>query len=83
MLFITGVSTTFGSAVVSGYNIGVINAPSSYMKAWANQTLSNNYRAELSDSQVDLLWSFIVSIFLIGGAIGSFIGGLVADRIGR
>lgn len=83
MLFITGVSTTFGSAVVAGYNIGVINAPSSYMKTWASKTLLDNYGVNLSIAEVDILWSFIVSIFLIGGAIGSFIGSYVADRIGR
>lgn len=53
------------------------------MKAWANETLLSNYGAKISPSQLDLLWSFIVSIFLIGGAIGSFIGSYVADRIGR
>jgi MFS family permease len=53
------------------------------MKAWANETLRNNYGADLNESQVDVLWSFIVSIFLIGGAIGSFAGSYVADRIGR
>ncbi len=53
------------------------------MKAWANKTLFKNYEVELTNNQVDLLWSFIVSIFLIGGAIGSFVGSYVADRIGR
>lgn len=72
-----------GSANVAGYNIGVINAPSQYIKEWANQTVYQNYDVTLSDAGVDLLWSFIVSIFLVGGAVGSLGGSYVADRIGR
>jgi MFS transporter, SP family, solute carrier family 2 (facilitated glucose transporter), member 3 len=83
VLLLTGLATTIGSANVAGYNIGVINAPSSYMKAWMNETLISNYNVELSVSSIELLWSFVVSIFLIGGAIGSLGGSYVADRIGR
>jgi MFS family permease len=80
---VTAIATTCGSAIVAGYNIGVINAPASYMKVWANKTLESNYNIQLTSGQIDLLWSFIVSIFLIGGAIGSLGGSFVADKIGR
>lgn len=83
MLLITGIFTTLGSANVAGYNIGVINAPSQYIKEWANQTIYDSYGKVLSDAGVDLLLSFIVSIFLVGGAVGSLGGSFVADRIGR
>ena len=79
----TGIATSLGSANVAGYNIGVINAPSQYIKEWANETIYHNYNIVLSESGVDLLWSFIVSIFLVGGAVGSLGGSYVADRIGR
>jgi MFS family permease len=82
-LLLTGIATTFGSAVAAGYNIGVINAPSQYIKLWANQTIYDKYDIVLSDSGLELLLSFIVSIFLVGGAIGSLTGSFVADRIGR
>lgn len=72
-----------GSANVAGYNIGVINAPSQYIKEWANETIYHNYGTALSEASLDLLLSFIVSIFLIGGAVGSLGGSFVADRIGR
>lgn len=72
-----------GSANVAGYNIGVINAPSQYIKEWANETIHANYDIVLSESGVDLLWSFIVSVFLVGGAVGSLGGSFVADKIGR
>ncbi|CAO1426271.1 unnamed protein product, partial [Diamesa tonsa] len=82
-LLLTGIASTFGIAVVGGYNIGVINAPAEYMKAWANETIYNKYEVNLSVDSVNLLWSFIVSIFLVGGAIGSLGGSYIADRIGR
>lgn len=68
---------------MAGYNIGVINAPSQYIKEWANETIYGNYNVLLSESGIDLLMSFIVSIFLVGGAVGSLGGSYVADRIGR
>jgi MFS transporter, SP family, solute carrier family 2 (facilitated glucose transporter), member 3 len=80
---VTGIATTLGSANVAGFNIGVINAPSEYIKVWANETIYQNYNQVLSSAGLDLVWSFVVSIFLIGGAIGSLGGSFVADRIGR
>lgn len=68
---------------MAGYNIGVINAPSQYIKEWANQTVYENYSVALSEAGADLLLSFIVSVFLVGGAVGSLGGSYVADRIGR
>lgn len=43
----------------------------------------NNYGIHLSKDGNNLLLASIVSIFLVGGAIGSLCGALIADRIGR
>lgn len=53
------------------------------MKVWASEALSSKYGIQLSSAGVDLLWAFIVSIFLVGGAVGSLGGSYVANRIGR
>jgi hypothetical protein len=58
----------------SSYHIGVINAPSDYIKSWLNETILANYNNQLSEQGLDLCWSFVVSIFLVGGAIGSLSG---------
>lgn len=34
-------------------------------------------------NQLDMLWSTVVSIFLVGGMTGSMSGGWAADRLGR
>lgn len=83
MILLISVAATFGSSVPVGYNIGVINAPSVYVKAWCNETLIEKYDWHLSASGLDVLWAAIVSIFLIGGAVGSLGGAWIADRLGR
>lgn len=53
------------------------------MRQWCNATLVQRYDAYLSDASIELLWSAIVSIFLIGGAIGSLTGAGLANKFGR
>lgn len=53
------------------------------IKQFCNESLTSRYNATLTSSQLDIMWSSIVSIFLIGGTIGSLSGSLLADRIGR
>lgn len=77
------VASTFGTSVPVGYNIGVINAPAVHVREWCNQTVFERYGVELSSGQLEVLWSTIVSIFLVGGAIGSLGGAWIADRLGR
>lgn len=64
-------------------NIGVINAPADILKSWINATYSERYDLTLNEYSIDLIWSFVVSIFLVGGAIGSFAGSFIANRYGR
>ncbi|XP_012160833.1 solute carrier family 2, facilitated glucose transporter member 3 isoform X2 [Ceratitis capitata] len=83
LLLLIGFAATFGSAVPVGYCIGVINAPASIIKVWCNETLHQRYGSNLSASGIDLLWSSVVSIFLIGGAVGSLGGARAANKFGR
>lgn len=53
------------------------------MRAWCNETLINRYNAYLSTEELEVLWATVVSIFLIGGAVGSLGGAWIADRYGR
>ncbi|KAJ8878368.1 hypothetical protein PR048_018945 [Dryococelus australis] len=83
MLVLTGVATTVGCSVPVGYNIGVMNTPAAIIKEFCNATVFSTYGTYLSEPQMNILWSVIVSIFLIGGVTGSLTGGWVADRFGR
>lgn len=42
-----------------------------------------NYNVILSIEELDVLWSAIVSIFLVGGVTGSLTGSFLANLIGR
>lgn len=53
------------------------------MKDWCNQTVHKTYGSTLSTSELEILWSSIVSIFLVGGAIGSLGGAGLANKFGR
>ncbi|KAJ9583498.1 hypothetical protein L9F63_022161, partial [Diploptera punctata] len=83
LLVLTGVATTAGSCLPVGYNIGVMNTPAHIIREFCNASVSARYGIELGPSQLNILWSIIVSIFLVGGVTGSLSGGWVADRFGR
>uniref|UniRef100_A0A182NQ80 Major facilitator superfamily (MFS) profile domain-containing protein n=1 Tax=Anopheles dirus TaxID=7168 RepID=A0A182NQ80_9DIPT len=82
-LITAGISTTFGAAVPTGYNIGVINAPANVIKNWCNETIFETYGTVFTEGNLETFWSAVVSIFLIGGVIGSLGGAWVADKLGR
>ncbi|XP_066487972.1 solute carrier family 2, facilitated glucose transporter member 3-like [Tiliqua scincoides] len=66
-----------------GYNTGVINAPEEIIREFINQTWIGRTNAPISENLLTLLWSFSVSIFTVGGMIGSLSVGLFVDRFGR
>lgn len=83
LLVLTGVATTLGSSIPVGYNIGVMNTPAHIIREFCNATVADRYGINMGPSQLNILWSIIVSIFLVGGVTGSLSGGWVADRFGR
>lgn len=66
-----------------GYNIGVMNSPADHIQAWCNQTLIDRYGVELQEDGLVTLWQTIISIFLVGGCIGSLFAATLADKYGR
>lgn len=74
---------TIGTAIPVGYNIGVINSPADYIQNWCNQTIYNRYDMILTEDQLQTLWSTIISVFLVGGCVGSLGAATLADKFGR
>uniref|UniRef100_A0A1A9VQJ1 Major facilitator superfamily (MFS) profile domain-containing protein n=1 Tax=Glossina austeni TaxID=7395 RepID=A0A1A9VQJ1_GLOAU len=83
LLTLVGYASTIGSAVPVGYCIGVINSPATLIKSWCNDVINERYNVQLRASNLEILWASIVSVFLIGGAIGSLGGAWVANKFGR
>ncbi|KAM3611612.1 uncharacterized protein V6R79_021336 [Siganus canaliculatus] len=72
-----------GGTFQYGYNISVINAPTTYVQNFINQTWRERYQTDISENALTLLWSTIVSMFTLGGFIGASIGGTLSVKLGR
>nr|CAD7257983.1 unnamed protein product [Timema shepardi] len=83
LLMLTGMATNLGCSIPVGYNIGVMNTPAQIIREFCNTTVEATYGISMSSSQLSILWSTLVSIFLVGGVTGSLTGGWVADKFGR
>uniref|UniRef100_A0A1I8NXF7 Major facilitator superfamily (MFS) profile domain-containing protein n=1 Tax=Stomoxys calcitrans TaxID=35570 RepID=A0A1I8NXF7_STOCA len=83
MLIFASLCSTMGTAVPTGYCVGVMNSPGVFIRQWCNEMFILNYDIHLSSEGLDLVFSGIISIFLIGGAVGSFLGAIVANKLGR
>lgn len=66
-----------------GYNTGVINAPGKNIENFMKDVYKDRYNEEVSDDYIKHLRSVAVSIFAIGGMLGGFSGGWMANRFGR
>ncbi|KAJ8286040.1 hypothetical protein GJAV_G00033880 [Gymnothorax javanicus] len=72
-----------GGTFQYGYNISIINAPTQSVQNFINQTWTYRYDAQITEEVLTLLWSTIVSIFTIGGLVGSLFGGSLSVKFGR
>ncbi|XP_047524317.1 glucose transporter type 1 isoform X4 [Pieris napi] len=66
-----------------GYNTGVINAPGRNIENFMKDVYKDRYGKDIQDDAVNTLYSIAVSIFAIGGMLGGFSGGMIANRFGR
>ncbi|XP_075969950.1 solute carrier family 2, facilitated glucose transporter member 1-like isoform X2 [Anticarsia gemmatalis] len=82
-LILAGIITTLGSSLPVGYNIGVLNTPAETIKKFCNESFVSRYDVVLGDQWLNVLWSAIVSIFIVGGCTGSILGAVLANSLGR
>lgn len=82
-LALTVCSAAIGGTFQYGYNISIINAPTSYIQGFINDTYMERWGIGLEMPQVTLVWTLIVSAFSLGGLLGALIGGPLAVRFGR
>ncbi|NXK54545.1 GTR9 protein, partial [Chauna torquata] len=74
---------SFGSSMLYGYNLAVVNSPVVHIKAFYNATWSRRYGHGLAPGSLTLLYSLTVSIFALGGLGGSLLVGMLVARYGR
>ncbi|XP_028827142.1 solute carrier family 2, facilitated glucose transporter member 9-like [Denticeps clupeoides] len=83
LLIVTVFIAGIGGSFHYGFHISVLNSPSNYIQELVNQTCEQRYGLVLEPWQLSLIWSFIVSIFCIGGLIGSLSAGHLVGAYGR
>uniref|UniRef100_H2YYN7 Major facilitator superfamily (MFS) profile domain-containing protein n=1 Tax=Ciona savignyi TaxID=51511 RepID=H2YYN7_CIOSA len=85
-LVLAVIVTVMGSTFQYGYNIAVVNAPAPQLAIFDDLnvclTVQHGTITTLSDSDL-ILWSFTVSIYTVGGMIGSFSTGFFVKKFGR
>uniref|UniRef100_I3K624 Solute carrier family 2 member 15a n=2 Tax=Oreochromis TaxID=8139 RepID=I3K624_ORENI len=75
--------TSFGSSMLYGYNLAVVNSPAVYIKDFYNKTVVGRNGTGLSEDTLTLMYSLTVSVFAVGGLLGSLIVGMLVTRYGR
>ncbi|XP_026864118.1 solute carrier family 2, facilitated glucose transporter member 3a [Electrophorus electricus] len=66
-----------------GYNTGVINAPEQKLRMFFNQTWMERYGVPIDPGVCTIVWSVAVAVFSVGGMVGSFCVGVIANKFGR
>ncbi|XP_025971824.1 solute carrier family 2, facilitated glucose transporter member 11-like isoform X3 [Dromaius novaehollandiae] len=79
LAFVLGIGGTFQY----GLQISIINSPAEYIKSFIHETWLKRYGSSPSEEIITLMWSFIVSIYSIGGLLGSLFAGYLLVRFGR
>ncbi|XP_013865643.1 solute carrier family 2 member 15b [Austrofundulus limnaeus] len=74
---------SFGSSMLYGYNLAVVNSPAEFIKAFYNDTLVHRYNWTPDEHFLTILYSLTVSIFAIGGMIGALMVGRLTTKYGR
>ncbi|KAK5617663.1 hypothetical protein CRENBAI_002179 [Crenichthys baileyi] len=76
-------SAAIGGTLQYGYNLAIMNAPTTFIQTFINETFLQRWDIQLEDYQVTLVWTIIVSIFSLGGFAGALLAGPMTIRFGR
>ncbi|XP_016093817.1 solute carrier family 2, facilitated glucose transporter member 9-like [Sinocyclocheilus grahami] len=72
-----------GGTFQYGFHISVLNSPSLFIKELVNSTCQQHYGRSLEPWELSLIWSFIVSMYCMGGLAGTLYAGHLAGAYGR
>lgn len=67
----------------ANYKFSVLCSFLQFIQKFVNETFQERWGIQLGVYEVTLIWTFIVSIFSLGGFIGALIAGPMSVRFGR
>ncbi|KAM7034352.1 uncharacterized protein M8220_011468 [Acridotheres tristis] len=76
MILVLGI----GGSFPYGFHISVINYPSVHIRKFINETWIDRHGSPLHPETIMLLWSFTVSVYGIGGFLGSLCCGYLTTK---
>ncbi|KAM9087817.1 solute carrier family 2, facilitated glucose transporter member 9 isoform 1-T1 [Megaptera novaeangliae] len=82
-LVVASLVGAFGSSFLYGYNLSAVNAPTPYIKTFYNESWERRHGRRIDLDTLTLLWSVTVSVFAIGGLVGTFLVKLIGRVLGR
>ncbi|XP_065707572.1 solute carrier family 2, facilitated glucose transporter member 11-like isoform X1 [Patagioenas fasciata] len=82
-LFLLAFALGIGGGFQYGLQVSVINSPAEYIKSFIHETWVRRYGFSATEELITLMWSFIVSIYSIGGLLGALSAGYLSVRFGR
>ncbi|XP_070618585.1 solute carrier family 2, facilitated glucose transporter member 11 isoform X1 [Erythrolamprus reginae] len=83
ILILTICAAGIGGTFQYGYNLTIINAPTKFIQSFINETWLDRTGAALDAKMITLVWSFIVSVYPLGGLAGALIAAPMAVKMGR
>ncbi|XP_015733519.1 solute carrier family 2, facilitated glucose transporter member 11-like isoform X2 [Coturnix japonica] len=82
-LFLLAFVLGIGGAFQYGLQISIINSPAEYIQNFIRETWLKRYGSSPSEEIITLMWSFIVSVYTIGGLLGSISVRYLSVTFGR
>ncbi|XP_056129132.1 solute carrier family 2, facilitated glucose transporter member 5-like [Lampris incognitus] len=75
--------SAFGSSFQYGYNVAAVNSPSPFIQLFYNATYLERYGRPMEENFLTLLWSLSVSMYPLGGFLGSLMVAPLVNKLGR
>ncbi|XP_044145660.1 solute carrier family 2, facilitated glucose transporter member 9-like isoform X1 [Bufo gargarizans] len=72
-----------GSGLPYGYHISVVSSSSLFVKGFINQTWIKRYGSAVPQETNTLLWSTAISLYSLGGLMGSLVSAYLSRRFGK
>lgn len=83
MAYYISVITVILGGSAQFYSYGIVNPAQRLLTSWINSTYIERYGYPLTLTELNILWSFVVSSIAVGAILGAALTGVTAEKLGR